>query len=67
MIRSLKIEYTTNCGLTHIINVPTDDYENIPYYIADIVKELIRVSNSNPDVIIEDLEDTYLIKSTESN
>ena len=55
MITDLNINF--NCeGLNYTINVPSED-DNLPFNLAEAVKEVIEHSNANPDIIIEELEE----------
>lgn len=57
MITDLNINF--NCeGLNYTINVPSED-DNLPFNLAEAVKEVIEHSNANPDIIIEELVDQY--------
>lgn len=64
MIDSLEVTFTHN-GLEHTIKVSTEEYGNIPYDMAEMIKELIHYSNANPDIIIGTLIDTYNYKKSE--
>lgn len=63
MIDSLEVTFTHN-GLEHTIKVSTEEYGNIPYDMAEMIKELIHYANANPDIIIGTLIDTYNYKKS---
>lgn len=57
MITDLNINFNHE-GLNYTLNIPTED-DNLPFNIAEAVKEVIEHSNANPDIIIEELVDQY--------
>ena len=63
------ISITFNCNeITHTLSVPDNTIsnpDNLPYHIAEIVKQLIHFSDANPDIIIKDLIDEYGYKDDE--
>ena len=57
MIDNLKVTYQTE-----YINVslsPSDVYENIPYDLATIFSRIIRDSEANSDIVIEQLIEEF--------
>ena len=46
-------------GLTHTISINTDIDDNLPYDLADAFSEVIRLTNVNPNMDIEQLVDEY--------
>ena len=46
-------------GLTHTISINTDIDDNLPYDLADAFSEVIRLTNANPNMVIEQLVDEY--------
>lgn len=53
MISDLSINYEC-AGLQYFIKVPSDD-NNLPYNLAEALREVIEKSNANPDIVIEQL------------
>lgn len=54
MIDNLTINFECN-GITHILSVPTRD-ENLPYNLATAFAEVIKHSDANAGMVIEELE-----------
>lgn len=54
MIDNLTITFESN-GITHTLNVPTRD-ENLPYNLATTFIEVIKQSDANADIVINDLK-----------
>lgn len=48
-----------NDGLTHTISVDTDIDGNLPYDLAVAFSEVIRMTNANPDMVVEQLINEY--------
>lgn len=53
MITDLSINYECE-GLQYFIKVPSED-ENLPYNLAEAFREVIKKSNANSDIVIEQL------------
>lgn len=53
MISDLSINYEC-VGLQYFIKVPSEDC-NLPYNLAEAFEEVIRKSNANADMVIEQL------------
>ena len=53
MISDLSINYECG-GLQYFIKVPSED-NNLPYNLAEAFEEVIRKSNANADIVIEQL------------
>ena len=58
MINNLTISYVINGIQTTLI---TNDYysDNIPYNIANMFEKVIRDTNANPKIVIENLENAF--------
>lgn len=58
MIKDLTISYTLNgVEVTLTIN---DDYDNnLPYNLADMLEMVIRASNANPQIVIDNLKSSF--------
>lgn len=54
MIDHLNISYNRN-GLSFIISVDDTRSENLPYNLAEVFAELIRQSDANEEIVIEQL------------
>ena len=65
------IEYISinikNGGLTHTIQLDTDIDSNLPFDLADAFIEVIRMTNANPDMVVEQLINEYGLPETEKN
>lgn len=57
MIDNLTITFESN-GITHTLDVPTRD-ENLPYNLATTFTEIIKQSDANADIVINDLKDEF--------
>lgn len=55
-MESLKVIYV-DAGLTYTIEVPCD--ENLPYDLGELFSQVLKASNANPQMVIQDLLDTY--------
>lgn len=59
MITDLSINYEYE-GLQYFIKVPSED-ENLPYNLAEAFKEVIKKSNANADMVIEQLTESLVM------
>ena len=57
MIDNLTINFESN-GITHTLNVPTRD-ENLLYNVATAFTEIIKQSDANSEVVIDNLKDEF--------
>lgn len=57
MIDNLTITFESN-GITHTLDVPTRD-ENLTYNLATAFTEIIKQSDANADIVINDLKDEF--------
>lgn len=57
MITDLSINYECE-GLQYFIKVPSDD-NNLPYNLAEAFEEVIKKSNANADMVIEQLIENF--------
>ena len=48
-----------NGSLTHTISIDTDIDGNLPHDLAEAFVEVIRLTNANPDMVVEQLVDEY--------
>lgn len=58
MIQDLTISYVSN-GIKTILTVEDEHYDNIPYNLADIFEKVIRESDANPQIVIENLKSAF--------
>lgn len=58
MIQDLKISYVSN-GIETTLIIKDDHYDNIPYNLADMFEKVIRESNANPQIIIDNLKNAF--------
>ena len=65
MISDLSINYEC-AGLQYFIKVPSED-NNLPYNLAEAFEEVIKKSNVNADMVIEQLIQNfgYVIKDVD--
>ena len=57
MIDNLTITFECN-GITHTLSVPTRD-ENLPYNLATAFTEIIKQSDANSEMVIDNLKDEF--------
>lgn len=57
MIDNLTITFECN-GITHTLSVPTRD-ENLPYNLAMAFTEIIKQSDANDEMVIDNLKDEF--------
>ena len=55
MIKDLTISYVCD-GIKTILTINDDHVENTPYNLADIFERVIRDTNANPQIVIENLK-----------
>ena len=58
MIEDLTISYVEG-GIETTLTIKDDCYDNMPYKLADMFEKVIRESNSNPQIIIENLKNAF--------
>ena len=58
MVQDLKISYVCN-GIETTLTLKDDCYDNVPYNLADIFEKVIRESNANPQIVIEELKSKF--------
>lgn len=60
MFSNLTIQYDQN-GVITTLSVREDGVnDNLPYQLADMFLKVIRESNANPDIIMENLHDALV-------
>ena len=58
MIQDLTISYACN-GIETTLTIKDDCYDNMPYNLADMFVNVIRESDANPQIIIENLKNAF--------
>lgn len=65
MIENLKISYVDNDGINISLTPKLYDYysenytNNLPYDLANIFSRIIKDSNANSDIVIEELQEKF--------
>lgn len=65
MIEDLKISYVDSDGINISLTPKFYDYSsenynaNLPYDLANIFSRIIKDSDANPDIIIEELQEKF--------
>ena len=58
MIQDLKISYISN-GIETTLTIKDEHYDNLPYKLADMFEKVIRESDANPQMVIENLKNAF--------
>ena len=58
MIKYLTISYVCN-GVKTTLTIEDDHYDNMPYNLADMFEKVIRESDANPQIVIENLKSAF--------
>ena len=58
MIQDLTISYVSN-GIETTLTIQDDHYDNMPYNLADMFEKVIRESDANPQIVIENLKSAF--------
>ena len=58
MIQDLTITYVCY-GIETTLTIKDEHYSNMPYNLADMFAKVIRESNANPQIVIENLKSTF--------
>ena len=58
MIQDLTITYVCN-GIETTLAIKDDHYDNMPYNLADIFAKVIRESDANAQIVIENLKSAF--------
>lgn len=58
MIQDLTISYVCD-GIKTTLTVEDDHYDNIPYNLADIFEKVIRESDANSQIVIDNLKNAF--------
>ena len=58
MFSDLTISYISN-GIKTNLTIEDEHYDNLPYNLADIFEKVIRESDANPQIVIENLKNAF--------
>ena len=58
MFSDLIISYISN-GIKTNITIEDEHYDNMPYKLADMFAKVIRESDANPQIVIENLKNAF--------
>ena len=58
MIQDLTISYVCN-GIETTLTIKDDNYDNMPYNLANIFEKVIRESDVNAQIVIENLKGVF--------
>lgn len=58
MIQDLTISYVSK-GIKTILTIEDEHYDNIPYNLADIFEKVIRESDANSQIVIDNLKNAF--------
>ena len=58
MIQDLKISYVSN-SIETTLAIKDEHYDNIPYNLADMFEKVIRESDANPQIVIDNLKSAF--------
>ena len=58
MFSDLTISYISN-GIKTTLSIEDDHYDNMPYKLADMFEKVIRESDANPQIVIENLKNAF--------
>ena len=56
MIDNLKISYELDRDISVILSTETGYYDNLPHNLAAVFAKVIKDSDTNADMVIEDLK-----------
>ena len=58
MFSDLTISYISN-GIETTLTIKDDHYDNLPYNLADMFAKVIRESDANPQIVIDNLKNAF--------
>ena len=61
MVDSIKISYHSN-GVITTMELADEWSDNLPYVLADMFRRLIEDTNANPEIVINELKDSFPIE-----
>ena len=58
MFSDLTISYISN-GIKTTLTIEDEHYDNLPFKLADMFAKVIRESDANPQIVIENLKNAF--------
>ena len=58
MIQDLTISYVCE-GIETTLTIKDDHYDNLPYNLAQMFEKVIRESNANSQIVIDNLKSAF--------
>ena len=58
MIQDFVISYVCN-GIETTLTIKDEHYDNLPFKLADMFAKVIRESDANPQIVIENLKSAF--------
>ena len=58
MFSDLTISYISN-GIETTLTIKDEHYDNLPYKLADMFAKVIRESDANSQIVIENLKNAF--------
>ena len=58
MIQDLTISYVCD-GVKTTLTIEDEHYDHMPYKLADMFEKVIRESDANPQIVIENLKNAF--------
>ena len=58
MFSDLIISYISN-GIKTNLTIEDEHYDNMPYKLADMFEKVIRESDANPHIVIDNLKNAF--------
>ena len=58
MFSDLTISYISN-GIKTTLTIEDEHYDNLPFKLADMFQKVIRESDANPQIVIENLKNAF--------
>ena len=58
MFSDLTISYISN-SIKTTLSIEDDHYDNMPYNVADMFAKVIRESDANPQIVIDNLKNAF--------
>jgi hypothetical protein len=58
MFSDLTISYISN-GIKTTLTIEDEHYDNLPFKLADMFAKVIRESDANPQIVIDNLKSAF--------
>ena len=58
MIQDFVISYISN-GIKTNLTIEDEHYDNLPYKLAEMFAKVVRESDANPQIVIENLKNAF--------